>query len=155
MRSPGLRIRALAPILFACSVWTPAQNAWLFPGYGPVIHHSATVGGNACSKDVQIRVVRCYPGADAFVQIQNCLNALPDPGGTCDATSIQGPQKISNILNITRPASVLFGDAVFTYGGGSVLIRINARGVQLIGKGRGYDSGRSFGGRNHSRVLCR
>jgi hypothetical protein len=145
MKFLGFRIAAVHLMLLAFSVCAHGQDARLLSVQAGA--NRSNTGGNACSKDVQVRDVRCYPGADAFVQIQNCLNALPDTGGTCDATSIQGPQAVANVLSITRPATILFGDAVYTYGGSSVLIRINARGVQLIGKGRGYDSGATFGGR--------
>jgi hypothetical protein len=116
-----------------------------------------TIQATRCSEVSQIQDARCFSGTDVFAQIQACLNALPATGGTCDAQSFQGTFSISNVLTFSHPATILFGDAFFNYGGTSVLFNVNAKGVVIQGKGRGFDSGGcnglggSFGGRT---VFC-
>ena len=85
-----------------------------------------------------IRYCDQFAGADAGAKITACIADLPATGGTADARGLEGAQAISsNIFSgITKPVTVLFGDATYTLAVGVPTLNIPSN-FSLIGAGPG------------------
>jgi parallel beta-helix repeat protein len=78
---------------------------------------TSTFSGDVFSQGINnTQYCNQFPGADASVQIQNCIAALPATGGIADARGFQGAQNISVDIfagSLGGPTTLLLGDAAF------------------------------------------
>lgn len=73
-----------------------------------------------------------FLGPDAEAKTAACVAALPSTGGTCDARALQGAQTWGATLTLTRPVTLLLGNATFTFAGPGPMISIPSEAIGPI-----------------------
>ncbi len=95
--------------------------------------------GSVATPDLdQTRQCDQFPGADASVQINNCIADLPSSGGVADARGFQGAQAGSVTIAVgsaTKPVTLLLGAMTLTSTANPVLQQAGSSSILGLGGG--------------------